>query len=541
MNLTCGPSDSPDLSGSGAHEILPEKQARTHLRILLKVALFATGCAGIVAEFVLSTLATYLLGNAIVQWTVVMSLMLFAMGLGSRLSRHFHNRLLDTFILVEFSLSVLCAVSAELAYGISAWTEYTAMAIYGQALMIGCLIGLEIPLVLRLNQAYEQLRINISEVMEKDYFGALLGGFAFAFLALPYLGLTYTPIVLGAINFLVAAVLFWGYASLVEKKSTLGICFFLTLFLLVALTLLAKPIIRFGEQQKYRDKVVYEEQTPYQKIVMTQWKDHFWLYINGQEQFSTYDEERYHEPLVHPAMALAIHPENVLVLGGGDGLAVREILKYRSVSLVTVVDIDPAMTNLATQHPVLLSVNKGAFNDGRVRVVNQDAAGFLRDDSKLYGVIIVDLPDPDTIDLMHVYSASFYRRIHRHLIAGGIMVTQAGSPYFARQAFQCILKTVESAGFSVLPYHNQIPTMGEWGWVLGARGEDTSPQTLKKRIMAQTYSQVDTRFLNQDATIAMVHFGKGVLDADLLEKIHVNTERNPVLHQYYLKGTWGVY
>jgi spermidine synthase len=509
--------------------------------LFLKIALFATGCAGIVAEFVLSTLATYLLGNAILQWTVIMSLMLFAMGLGSRMSRHFHKDLLDVFILIEFSLSILCAVSAELAYGILAWTEYTAMIIYAQALIIGSLIGLEIPLVLRLNQDYEKLRINISEVMEKDYYGALVGGFAFAFLALPYLGLTYTPIVLGAINFLVAALLLLGYFSLIAKKVRLGVCFGVTLILLVTVTLLARPVIQYGEQRKYRDKVIYAEQTPYQKIIMTQWKDFHWLYINGQEQFSTYDEEKYHEPLVHPAMALSIFPEHVLILGGGDGLALREVLKYKDVVSVTLVDIDPAMTDLARQHPVLLSVNRESFRDSRVTIINEDAAAFLREDEKLYGVIIVDLPDPDAIDLMQVYSESFYRMIHRHLIKGGIMVTQAGSPYFARQSFQCILKTVKVAGFSVLPYHNQIPTMGEWGWVLGAREKDTTEKALKKRMTAQLFSNIDTRFLNQDAAISMVHFGKGVLDEVLMQEIKINTEINPVLYQYYLKGTWGVY
>lgn len=520
---------------------MPLDQPSPRIGLFLKIALFATGCAGIVAEFVLSTLATYLLGNAIVQWTVVMSLMLFAMGLGSRMSRHFHKDLLDGFILIEFSLSILCAVSAELAYGISPWTEYTAMVIYAQALIIGSLIGLEIPLVIRLNQVYEKLRINISEVMEKDYYGALLGGFAFAFIALPYLGLTYTPIVLGATNFLVASLLLWGFFPLIVKKWRLGLCFGGSLILLITITLAARPVIQYGEQQKYRDRVIYAEQTPYQKIVMTQWKDYYWLFINGQEQFSTYDEERYHEPLVHPAMSLSGSRRDVLILGGGDGLALREVLKYKDVTHVILVDIDAAMTELARRHPVLLSVNRESFADPRVTVVNGDAAAFLRENEKLYGVIISDLPDPDTIDLMQVYSETFYRMIHRHLARGGIMVTQAGSPYFTRQSFQCILKTVKAAGFSALAYHNQIPTMGEWGWVMGARKEDISEPALKKRMMTQTFSDIDTRFLNQDAAISMVHFGKGVLDEALMQQIKINTEINPVLYRYYLKGTWGVY
>ncbi|MBW2368767.1 MAG: polyamine aminopropyltransferase [Deltaproteobacteria bacterium] len=509
--------------------------------VFLKISLFATGCAGIVAEYVLSTLATYLLGNAILQWTVIISLMLFAMGVGSRLSRYFRTDLLDCFILIEFILSALCAACVTLAYGLAAFTEYTALLIYAQAIVIGILIGLEIPLVLRLNQSYEALRINVSEVMEKDYYGALLGGFAFAFIALPTLGLAYTPIVLGVTNFSVAALLLWGYFPLVRRKGLLGGGFGLTCLVLIGLAVIAKPVIRYGEQRKYRDKVIHASQTPYQKLVMTQWKQYYWLYINGQEQFSTYDEDKYHEPLVHPAMKASINPENVLILGGGDGLALREVLTHPKVRAVTLVDIDPAMTQLAQTHPVLVSVNRDAMSDNRVTIVNRDAARFLADDDHLYGVIIADLPDPDTVDLMSVYSESFYQQIRRHLIRGGAMVTQAGSPYFTRKAFLCIYKTVRAAGFSTLAYHNQIPTMGQWGWVLGTAATDHTDATLRARMMTETFEGLPTRFLNQDAMIGMMHFGKGVFEESVLNEIKINTEFNPVLHSYYLSGNWGVY
>ncbi len=369
---------------------------------ILKISLFATGCAGIVAEFVLSTIATYLIGNAVFQWTIIMSLMLFAMGLGSRLSRHIVTRLLDAFIITEFTLSLLCAVSAELAYALSSYSCYTNLVIYAQAIIVGTLIGLEIPLVIRLNQEYEELRVNISDVLEKDYFGSLLGGLFFAFFALPHLGLTYTPIFLGAVNFLVASLLYWRFNSLINRKKLIACFFSVSFIFLVLLGLFAVPIIRYGEQQKYKDKVILSTQTLYQKIVITKWKEFYWLYINGQEQFSTFDEEKYHEPLVHPAMKLSSNMENVLVLGGGDGLALREILKYYKVKTVFLVDIDPEMTTLARKHPVLLTINKGSLNDARVKLIHKDAARFIAEDSAMYGVIIADLPDPDSIDLMHV-------------------------------------------------------------------------------------------------------------------------------------------
>ncbi|MFC1824605.1 polyamine aminopropyltransferase [Thermodesulfobacteriota bacterium] len=508
---------------------------------VLKVAVFATGCAGIVAEFVLSTLATYLTGNAVFQWTIVMSLMLFAMGLGSRLSKIFRETLLDTFILIEFTLSLLCASSAAVAYGLAGYTSHVSLLIYCLAVLIGILIGLEIPLVTRLNESYEELSSNIATVMEKDYYGALLGGLFFAFFALPYLGLTYTPIVLGAINFLVASLLLWIFFHLIQRKKVVVTSFIICLLLLTSLAIFAKPILRYGEQRQFRDKVIYELQTTYQKIVITQWKKYYWLFINGQEQFSTFDEEKYHEPLVHPAMRLAANSGKVLILGGGDGLALREVWKHQEVASVTLVDLDKKMTDLAKTHPVLLGINHGSMNRKSLKIMNMDAKAFLRDSSELYGVIIIDLPDPDTIDLMHLYSLSFYRLVRQHLQKGGVLVTQATSPYFSRDAFLCIMKTIREADFSILPYHNHIPTMGEWGWVIGRKKEELPEEALKRHALDLNFNGFETRFLNKDAMVAMIHFGKGVLDGNKFIEIDINREINPVLHRYYLSGTWGMY
>ncbi len=517
-----------------------QKQRRTQ-SLVLKIALFATGCAGIVAEFVLSTLATYLIGNAIFQWTIVMSIMLFAMGVGSRVSRIFKVHLLDTFICIEFILSILCAMSASVAYGLAIHTNLTPLIIYCLSFLIGLLIGLEIPIVTRLNSSYEDLRVNIADVMEKDYLGSLFGGLIFAFVCLPYLGLTYTPIVLGCINFLVASYLLFKFKYLINFKNIMITAFIFSFSFLIVFGFYADNIITYGEQSKYKDKVILSKQTPYQKLVMTQWKDFYWLYINGQEQFSTFDEEKYHEPLVHPALNLTRNAESVLILGGGDGLALREVLKYKNVKKVTLVDLDSVMTQLASNHPVLTHINNHSFLDPRVNVKNQDAFHFLDQNVNLYGVIIVDLPDPDSIDLMHVYSLNFYTLLKKHLIKDGVLVTQATSPYFAKDAFLCILKTVKKAGFTTLPYHNQIPTMGEWGWVIGVNNIKLQEKDLKTIVNNFEFSHVETKFINKNAMISMTHFGKGVVEDDGLNQIKYNTELNPVLYGYYLKGSWGIY
>lgn len=513
-----------------------------HSGFTLKLALFVTGCAGIVAEFVLSTLATYLLGNAVFQWTIVMSIMLFAMGAGSRISRYIDRDLIGMFILTELLLSVLCALSAVVGYSLASYTsDNTALVLYSQAFCIGTMIGLEIPLVTRINESYQELRVNISNVMEKDYFGALFGGIFFAFLALPYLGMTYTPIILGSINFTVALLVLFNYWNLIEKKITVMASSAIVVVLISGLFIYAKPVILYGEQKKYKDKIIYSSQSRYQKIVMTQWKKYYWLYLNGQEQFSTFDEELYHEPLVHPAMTVSADHSHVLILGGGDGLAAREVLKYPNVRSITLVDLDPDMTDLAKEHPVLRQINKESMNSPKLRILNLDAASFLEKDEKMYGVIIIDLPDPDSVDLMHVYSETFYNMAKRHLVKGGIIVAQATSPFFATKAFMCIRKTIASAGFSTVSYQNQIPTMGHWGWILGAKTEDIRNDRLLEVVRKLDFSNVETRSLNMGVMNAMTYFGKEITDKFDDSEIKINTELSPVLYRYYLEGTWGVY
>ncbi len=508
---------------------------------ILKTSIFATGCAGIVAEFVLSTLATYLIGNAVFQWAFIMSVMLFAMGVGSRLSRFFTINLLDSFILVELILSVLCASSVVVAYGFFSNIVYPGFVIYIYAFIIGLLIGLEIPIVTRLNDSYEHLRVNISGVLEKDYYGSLAGGLFFAFIALPYLGLKYTPVILGGINLIVANMLIWFFYPFIKKPVKVIILSVTSFLLIVVILIFANDIIIYGEQKQYRDKIVLSKQTQYQKIVITKWRKFYWLYINKQEQFSTFDEEKYHEPLVHPAMKISPDISQVLVLGGGDGLCAREILKHKRVRKITLVDLDPEMTKLSQTDSVMLKINKKSMINDKVEIINQDASKYIKNSESMYGVIIVDLPDPDSIDLMNVYSRSFYKHIKKHLIKGGVFVTQASSPYFSRKAFLCILKTVRSAGFVTVAYHNQIPTMGEWGWVIGVNIENRVQTDLKKLLLSITFDDIKTKFINKNAMISMVHFGKGVFDSEYNKSININTEINPVLYRYYTNDTWEVY
>jgi spermidine synthase len=507
---------------------------------ILRIAIFATGLSGIVAEYILSTLATYFLGDSVLQWTMIMSVMLFSMGLGSRISKSIQTHLLEKFIFIEFALSLLVAFSSLIVYTVAAWSAYTGIVIYGMSILIGLMIGMEIPLVVRLNQEFQSLRLNISSVLENDYYGSLAGGVFFAFIGLPYLGLSYTPIVLGLVNFTVAVGLFlvlWQKLELSLKTRIVSIAGIVGV-ILIAGFFVAQPIIQFGEQKKYKDKIVYSEQSKYQKIVITQWKDKFWLFINGNQQLSSFDEEMYHEPLVHPAMSLTKTPHNILVLGGGDGCAVREILKYPDVKKITLVDLDPAMTNLGKTHPILTEMNGNALSNSKVELINTDGYNYIENTDEMYDVIMIDLPDPKTIEMGRLYSYEFYSKCYRHLRKYGIIVTQAGSPYFAPKAFACIDKTMQKAGFSTTPLHNQVVTLGEWGWVLGAK--NISKDNLKKELTNLQFSSVETKWINNEAMSLITSFGKDYFEADSLV-IEVNEIHNPVLYKYYLNGTWDVY
>ncbi|MCP4520232.1 MAG: polyamine aminopropyltransferase [Cytophagales bacterium] len=500
---------------------------------IVMASLFATGLAGIVAEYILATLATYFLGNAVLQWTMILSVMLFSMGLGSRISRYFNKNLLEKLVIIEFVLSVLASICTLSTYGMMAVTESIGVIIYGFSIAIGLLIGMEIPLATRVNSDYEELRVNIASVMEKDYYGSLLGGVFFAFVGLPFFGLTYTPFILGCINFAVAIVLFIQLKSLIKvefQKKLIGGAIGVGLIIGISLYF-APSIVLFGEQSRYEDKIIYEEQTPYQLIKITERNNIHRLIINDDQQLNTSDEYLYHEPLVHPVMKLTNTPKHVLILGAGDGCAVREVLKYPSVEKITLVDLDPAMTRLASSNPIFTELNKNAFQNQKVNIVHADAFNYLEDNEVYFDVMIIDFPDPKTVDLNRLYTHEFYKLCAKRLRSHGAIITQAISPYFTPSAFQCVERTVKHAGFHTLPIHNHVMSFGEWGWIIGSK-KITSP-LLKERLQAMQFDKVETKWLTHDAMSLITSFGKDIIKLDSIE---VNSIHNPILYRYYERG-----
>ena len=511
-------------------------------RNLLFSALFATGLSGIVAEYCFATLSTYFVGDSVKQWSIIISLMLFSMGIGSRITKSFNGNVFKLFIVTEFALSIVVSFSAVFTYYLASQVEYIGIFIYTLSIVTGTLIGMELPLAMRLNDEFQSLKFNVANVLEKDYYGSLIGGLFFVFVGLPYLGLTYTPFILGFINLFVAILLLLFFKDSIKKKQQK--IFFSIAFLLITIlisgSLFADKIIMYGEQVKYKDKIIFQEQSIYQKIVVTKWKNDYWLYLNDNLQFSTFDEPLYHEVLVHPIMQLLNRPKKILILGGGDGCAARELLKYKTTEKITLVDLDKKLTDLFVDEPILASINNKALTNNKLTIINKDGFNFLEETNDFYDLIIVDLPDPRNVELSRLYSKEFYELCNIKLTPNGGMITQAGSPYYTPYAYLCIKKTMASASFTTLSLHNQILTMGEWGWIAGMKRK-ISEEEINKSLQKFDDNKIKTKWLNKDAMHLITSFGKEFYKKNLNDSIEVNQISNPVLYHYYNKGNWDTY
>ncbi|MBL4705436.1 MAG: spermidine synthase, partial [Flavobacteriales bacterium] len=360
----------------------------------------------------------------------------------------------------------------------------------------------------------------------------------FAFIGIRYLGLTYTPFIVGGINLVVAIALLYRFRGLVAQslKKKLYLLCGLVVLLFVSGVIFSNPIVQYGNQSRFEEKVVFSQQTPYQLITITKWQDHHQLYLNQGKQLSTFDEWLYHEPLVHPVMSLTKGKVDVLVMGAGDGCAIRELLKYDRVASVTLVDLDSAMTSIATNHPIFKKLNQDAFQSKKVKVINTDAFNFLENNVKFYDVIIADFPDPRTIELNRLYSYEFYRLCNERLRPNGAFITQSTSPYYTTKTFRCIEKTIGKAGFNTLPIHNHVYSFGEWSWIIGSK--KLSSKTIKNTIQALNVEEIDQlKWMTKDALMLMTSFGNDLIPVDT-SALKVNSIHNPVVYKYYEGGNW---
>src|SRR5919112_2041395 len=399
--------------------------------LFLNVLVVAT--CGLVYELLAGTLASYVLGDSVTQFSLIIGIYLSALGAGAWLSRFIEGGLARRFVDVELGVAVVGGASAPLLFLTFAHLSYFHVVLYGLVFLIGLLVGV---------------------------------GLWATWLMQPLIGR-------GVVRLRAQAVVVMALLAVGFIKAD-------------ALTSLA-------EDAMFADDIVYTKTTHYQRIVVTRNRAGFQLFLNGNLQFSSADEYRYHEALVHPALALASDGgravRRVLILGGGDGLGLREVLKYPTVEEVVLVDLDPDMTELSRRFPPLARLNRDAFADPRVRVVNEDAMIWLERDERPFDAAVVDFPDPNSFALGKLYTTRFYRLLKARLAPHAAVSVQSTSPLFARNSFWCIMRTLEASGLAVRPYYTAVPSFGVWGFALARR----APFEVPARAPA-----VALKFLNDD-------------------------------------------
>jgi len=465
----------------------PHRRTSRPLEVALLASVFVVAACGLVYELAAGALASYLLGDSVLQFSTIIGTYLFAMGVGSYLSRFFERQLPAHFLRIELLVALIGgALPALLFVANATLPEAFRLLLYSLVLLVGTLVGLEIPLVMRILKRDVALKDLVSQVLTFDYLGALAVSLAFPLVLVPQLGLIRTGLLFGLMNAGVAVWALWLFRHELRRWPAHALACALTLALLAGGMVSAGRLTTWAEDKLYQDRVVLAQTTPYQRIVLThgpgQGRAGYRLFLNGNLQFAQRDEYRYHEALVHPAMAAfsasGASPRQVAVLGGGDGMAVREILKYQGVEQVTLVELDPAMTTLFGSQPALVSLNQAALQSPKVKIVNADAFTWLEQSADVFDVIVVDFPDPTNFNIGKLYTQSFYALLDRHLAASGYAVIQTTSPLVARQSFWTVVSTIESAGLTATPYHAHVPSFGEWGFVIASRRPYRRPDAL---------------------------------------------------------------
>jgi len=465
------------------------------MAIVLFLSVFLIAACGLIYELIAGALASYLLGDSILQFSTVIGTYLFAMGIGSWLSKFLSRGLVERFITIELMVGLIGGFSSAILFLAFAYTDAFRLLLYLMVLVIGILVGLEIPLLMRILKERFQFQDLIANVLTFDYLGALGASLLFPLVLVPKLGMVRSALLFGLVN---AGVALWSTFIFKSQIRFTGRLRSMSVFVIAALgvgMVFAERITETADASLYADEVILARNTRYQRIVITRWKDDLRLFLNSHLQFSSRDEYRYHEALVHPGLAAVPNAKRVLVLGGGDGLAVREILRYPSVESITLVDLDPEMTKLFREHTLLRKLNSGALRSSKVRVVNADAFPWLEEHGGQFDFVAVDFPDPTNYGLGKLYTTAFYRLLKRHLAPGAYISVQSTSPLFARQSFWCIHETIRAAGFNTWPYHVYVPSFGEWGYVLAGKGSYIPPQVPK-----------GLRFLDQNSLAGLFQF-----------------------------------
>ena len=540
---------------------------------LLALSMLVVGITGISYEYTFSKLASDILGDSIRQWAITIGLMMLFMGIGADLQKYLSDKMLvEKLILAQIALGLVGSIGPTFSlYVFGAHHDFFTLVHYALISSVGLLIGLEIPLLTRINEGYlPDLKENLGLILKMDYIGSFIGALAWVYFFPQFFDLLETSYFLGLCNLTNGLILFVLFYSKIKKPWESALLLGGAALLIVSLQAQSKPIRVALEQKLFKDPVILAKTTKYQHLILTKKETgELRLYINGHLQFSSSDEHIYHEFLVHPALSISPQAKRVLVLGGGDGLAVREVLKYPQVQEITLIDLDPGMTDLGQNNPELVALNGGSLKNAKILPAqgiakgkkqdltlkgqgyfrrtkevkdiavwyyNVDAFSFIQSIPHSYDVIILDFPDPSDINLSKLYSLEFYEALKDRLSMGGLIIQQSTSPAYAKEAFLMVGRTMEAAGLSALPLRENVPSFGQWGfWLAGHRevyGNKGLEQRLKNPALPSSVEYITPELLDSASK-----FGKGRLESS---DTRVNRVLEDHLFEVYRKAWLGL-
>ena len=495
-------------------------------KLFLIITTLLVGMCSIIYELLISTASSYFLGNSIKQFSLIIGIYMAAMGLGAYISKWFRKDLIYNFVLVEVLLGLIGAFSVPLTYIYFLYADFEGFNLFVFLIIsvIGVLTGLEVPLLTRILESDYSLKDNISNILTFDYLGALIATIAFPFFLVPLVGIYKSSLFFGLLNIVVGLVTYFYFKTEIKHSRQRRLLIVLMISVLVAIIIFSIcTSVSFLERWNkgiFKHPVIYNTQSAYQDITLTNNDRELRMYLNGAIQFSSRDEYRYHEALVHIPMMQHPEPKEILLLGGGEGLAAREVLKY-DIEKLEIVDLDPAITDISKEMAIIRDLNKDALHSEKVKIYNEDAFTFLLNSKKQYDLIISDLPDPTSETIARLYSNAFYHLVIARLREGGLFVTQATSPELTSNAFWCINRTIKEAGFSyTYPYNINVPSFGNWGFIMAA----------SHSVNIKFDESIPTQYLEKEALDHLFYFPKDKRVSDVLP----NNLDQPILLEYYL-------
>ena len=485
----------------------------------LLFSIFVVATCGLIYELAAGTLASYLLGDSVTQFSTIIGVYLFSMGIGSFLSKYIHKNLITWFVKIEILIGLIGGLSSTVLFLLFEEINAFKFLLYFIVCLTGTLVGLEIPIIMRILSKEDDFKDMIANVFTFDYVGALFASILFPILFVPYLGIAKTSLFFGLINLFVALILCHKDKANIKNPTLLKTACYFSILILSVCFFFSETLVTLSENKTFDGKIFYATNSPYQRIILTRQKDAIKLYLNGNLQFSSNDEYRYHEALVHPVIQSLQSREHILILGGGDGLALREVLKYDDVKTVTLVDLDSKITSLFKSHPLLTQLNHSALNSSKVQIINTDAFEWLKNNTQKFDGIIVDFPDPNNFSVGKLYSNTFYKTLKKSIQDKGAICIQSTSPFVAKKSYWCVNNTLKSVGFNTIPYHCFVPSFGDWGYIIATKTSFNTPIEYPPNL----------RFISASAFSQMIHFPLDMLEV----KTEINRLDNQILVNYF--------